>query len=160
MLAGPMVAIIWAFDFMNVYDGPSTGSPRFTGGTQISGNTIPGPFTSTHSTGAITVRFISDPGATEAGWVAHFESSILGVNDAALSSDVNISQTATAGVFSITSKDKVLSYSVFDASGKMVSKGAKVDSTVAKLDLSSFPRGTYVVSVTTSKETVTKKVIR
>ncbi len=148
------------FDFMNVYDGPTTGSPRFAGGTQLSGSTIPGPFTSTHSTGAITVRFISDPGATDTGWIAHFESSVLGVNDAALSSDVNISHTATSGVFAITSKNKVLSYSVFDASGKMVSKAAKLDATVEKLDLSAYPRGTYVVSVTTSKETVTKKVIR
>ncbi|ACU07267.1 hypothetical protein FIC_00814 [Flavobacteriaceae bacterium 3519-10] len=148
------------FDFMNVYNGPSTGSPRFAGGTQISGSTIPGPFTSTHATGAITVRFISDAGETASGWLAHFEQAVLGTSDTALNSAVNVAQTATKGIFAIMSKDKVLSYSVFDASGKLIIKSGKLNSGDQQVNLSAQPRGTYVVSVTTDKETITKKVIR
>lgn len=148
------------YDFMNVYNGPTTGSPIFTGGTQLSGTTIPGPFTSTHSTGAITVRFISDSGATAAGWNANFECMTLATGETSATASVSISQSSVKGIFDIKSKDKILYYSVFDASGKLVKNNVKANSTDEKVDLSDFPKGTYVVSVTTSIETVTKKVIR
>lgn len=148
------------YDYMNVYNGPTTGSPRFTGGTQLSGTTIPGPFTSTHATGAITVRFISDFGVTAAGWNANFECMTLATGETSATASVSISQSSVKGIFDIKSKDKILSYSVFDASGKLVKNNLKSNSTDEKVDLSTFPKGTYVVSVTTSKETVTKKVIR
>ncbi len=148
------------YDFMNVYNGPTTGSPIFTGGTQLSGTTIPGPFTSTHATGAITVRFISDPGVNAAGWNANFECMNLATGETSATASVSISQSSVKGIFDIKSKDKILSYSVFDASGKLVKNNLKSNSTDEKVDISTFPKGTYVVSVTTPKETVTKKVIR
>ena len=148
------------FDFMNIYNGPSTGSPRFTGATQISGNTIPGPFQSTHATGAITVRFISDAGVAASGWVATFDCVTLATGEVSASSAVNIVQSSTKGIFSITAKDKIQSYKVFDASGKLVKTSAKLNVNDENVDLTANPRGSYVISVTTSKETVTKKVIR
>ena len=148
------------YDFMNVYNGPTTGSPIFTGGTQLSGTTIPGPFTSTHATGAITVRFISDPGVNAAGWNANFECMTLATGETTATNAVSITQSSVKGIFDIKSKDKILSYSVFDTSGKLVKNNLKSNSTDEKVDLTAFPKGTYVVSVTTSKETVTKKVIR
>ncbi|ROI10275.1 T9SS C-terminal target domain-containing protein [Kaistella haifensis] len=148
------------YDYMNVYNGPTTGSPRFSGGTQLSGTTIPGPFTSTHATGAITVRFISDAGATAAGWNATFECTTLATGETTATNAVSITQSPVKGIFDIKSKDKMHSYSVFDASGKLVKNNVKSNSTDEKLDLTAFPKGTYVVSVITSKETVTKKVIR
>lgn len=148
------------FDFMNVYNGPTTGSPRFTNGTQLSGNTIPGPFQSTHSTGAITVRFISDGGVSGTGWNSTFDCLTLATGETSMANSVKISQTAVKNIFSITSKDKILSYSVLDASGKLVKNAVKLNATEEKLDLSAYPKGTYVISVTTAKETVTKKVIK
>lgn len=148
------------YDYMNVYNGPTTGSPRFSGGTQLSGTTIPGPFTSTHATGAITVRFISDAGATAAGWNATFECTTLATGETTVTTSVSITQSSVKGIFDIKSKDKILSYSVFDASGKLVKNNVKANSTDEKVDLTVLPKGTYVVSVITSKETVTKKVIR
>lgn len=148
------------FDFMNVYNGPTTGSPRFTNGTQLSGTTIPGPFQSTHATGAITVRFISDGGVSGAGWNSSFECVTLATGEASLANSVKIFPTDAKGTFSVASKDKILSYSVLDASGKLVKNAVKLDATEGKLDLSAYPKGTYMVSVTTAKETVTKKIIR
>ncbi|MCQ4034474.1 M12 family metallo-peptidase [Kaistella montana] len=148
------------YDFMNIYNGPTTESPGFANGTQLSGNTIPGPFTSTHATGAITVRFISDSRVTATGWNSNFECLTLATDETAASASVSISQSSVKGIFDIKSKDKILFYSVFDASGKLVKNNAKSNSTEEKVDLAAFPKGTYVVSVTTSKETVTKKVIR
>ncbi|MBU4537953.1 MAG: M12 family metallo-peptidase [Weeksellaceae bacterium] len=148
------------FDFMNVYNGPTTGSPRFANGTQLSGNTIPGPFQSTHATGAITVRFISDGGVSGTGWNSTFDCLTLATGETSMANSVKISQTAVKNIFSITSKDKILSYSVLDASGKLVKNAVQVNVSEEKLDLSAYPKGTYMVSVTTAKETVTKKVIK
>ena len=149
------------YDFMNIFNGPNTGSPRFTGATQITGNTIPGPFQSTHATGAITVRFISDAGVTGTGWLATLECvNLLATGEVDAADGVSIAQTSVKGIFAIKAKDKVESYSVFDASGKLVKSSAKLTAGEEKIDLSANPKGTYVISVRTSKETVTKKLVR
>ena len=48
------------YDFMYIYNGPSTSSPLFTNGNGLTGTALPGTFTSTHPSGAITVRFVSE----------------------------------------------------------------------------------------------------
>lgn len=55
------------YDFLRIYDGPSTASPLV--GT-YSGTALPPTFTS--SGGALTVRFTSDGWITRAGWVANW----------------------------------------------------------------------------------------
>ena len=149
-----------AGDFMNVYDGPGIGSPRFSNGSQLSGTTIPGPFQATNDTGAVTVRFISNSSSTKAGWKATVECLNLATGENTLANSLNISSTAVKGVFAMTSKDKILSYKVFDASGKLVKNSNQLNSSEEKLNLANYPVGTYVVSVTTTKETTTKKIIR
>ena len=148
------------YDFMNVYDGPSTASPRFTNGVNLSGTAIPGPFTSTHTTGAITVKFVADQLENGAGWVSTFECTNLGTGENMISNSTNVSPSAVKGIFIITSKDKVLSYEVFDLSGKLVKRSSKSLESQDKIDLSAAPAGTYVVRMVTAKETVTKKVIK
>ncbi|KIA88381.1 zinc metalloprotease [Kaistella jeonii] len=147
-------------DFMTVYDGPGIGSQRFPNGSQLTGNAIPGPFQATTATGAITVRFISNTGGTKGGWKGSIECLTLATSETALANDLNISTTSTKGIFAITSKDKILSYKVFDASGKLVKNIGKLNSSEEKLDMSNYPVGTYVVSVNTSTGTITKKIIR
>ena len=147
-------------DFMNVYDGPNIASPRFSGGTQISGNTIPGPFQATSASGAITVRFSSNATVVGAGWNANVQCITLATSETALANDINISKTTAKGIFVITSKDKILTYSVYDPSGKLIKKESNLKTAEQKLDLSNNPVGTYVVSVTTSTGTLTKKIIR
>ncbi|MBL7981155.1 MAG: T9SS type A sorting domain-containing protein [Flavobacteriales bacterium] len=70
------------FDFVRIYDGPSTSSPLL--GT-FSGTTIPGPFTSTHPSGCLTVNFTSDNTINAPGYTAN------------LSCCVAPAPTATAG---------------------------------------------------------------
>lgn len=55
------------YDFLKVYNGPSRLSSLF--GT-FCGNTIPGPFQSTHSSGALTFWFKTDDGGEGQGWKA------------------------------------------------------------------------------------------
>lgn len=149
-----------AGDYINVFNGPDLSSPRFTNGMQLTGNAIPAPFESTHASGAITVRFISNASGAKPGWVANVECLTLATNEAALGANIHISKTSQKGIFIITSKDKILSYKVFDASGKLVAETGNVNAEVKTLDIAKYPAGTYVVSITTSKETVTKKIIR
>ena len=55
------------YDILYVYNGPSTSSPLLG---SFSGNTIPGPFTSTASNGSLTFKFVSDVSVNYSGWNA------------------------------------------------------------------------------------------
>ncbi len=55
------------YDFVRIYNGPSTASPLLG---IFSGTAIPGPFTSTHPSGCLTVNFTSDVSFTYAGYTA------------------------------------------------------------------------------------------
>ncbi|MGA9213010.1 M12 family metallo-peptidase [Kaistella sp.] len=147
-------------DYLIIYNGPTITSPRFPGPSTISGNTIPGPFESSHATGAITVRFISNNTNTAPGWVSSFECKSLGTSESSRANAIAVSPSATKGIFTISSKDQIQSYQVFDASGKLVKTGAKSSGLQEKIDLSATPSGTYMVSIVTTKETVIKKIIK
>ncbi|MEI7487300.1 MAG: M12 family metallo-peptidase, partial [Chryseobacterium sp.] len=69
------------YDYIYVYNGPSTSSPMFANGNGLTGSTLPGAFTSTHSSGAITVKFISDEAVNEGGWKANFSCAVLAVDN-------------------------------------------------------------------------------
>lgn len=73
--SGSSIRITWnsfssegGFDFIRVYDGPTTGSPLLYG--PNSGTLSIPQLTSTHPTGALTVQFTSDFIITAAGWNA------------------------------------------------------------------------------------------
>jgi gliding motility-associated-like protein len=70
------------WDALYVYDGPSTASPLIASANGAGnvpgglaggywGTTIPGPFTSTHPTGALTFVFRSDSSGVRAGWTSN-----------------------------------------------------------------------------------------
>jgi hypothetical protein len=59
------------YDFLHIYDGPNVNSPQIAG-SPFNGTTSPGTITSTHSTGALTFKFISDQSINKAGWAASF----------------------------------------------------------------------------------------
>ena len=147
-------------DKVIVYNGPNIASPRFPGATNISGNSIPGPFESTHATGAITFRFMPNSNNTSAaGWVATFECKSLATGENSRANGISISPSAAKGIFTIISKDQIQSYQVYDTSGKLI-KTSKASGLQEKVDLSSAPVGTYMVSIVTAKETVIKKIIK
>ena len=147
-------------DNVIIYNGPNLASPRFPGGTNISGNTIPGPFESTHATGAITFRFTPNGQNNAAGWVATFGCSNLATNESLRNNAISISPSGTKGIFTIVSKDQIQSYQVFDASGKLIKTVNKTTGIQEKVDLFAAPSGTYMVSIVTAKETVIKKIIK
>lgn len=60
------------FDFLSVFDGPTTSDPMIPG-SSFTGNSSPGTITATsiNTTGCLTFRFFSDGSNTAAGWVAN-----------------------------------------------------------------------------------------
>jgi hypothetical protein len=69
------------YDALYVYNGPDTTYPLFSSGNPVTlsgfpaggyyGNSsLPGPFTSTHASGCLTLHFMSDPGVVDSGWRA------------------------------------------------------------------------------------------
>ncbi|MBB4805595.1 hypothetical protein HNP38_000867 [Chryseobacterium defluvii] len=149
------------YDYMFVYDGPSTSSPLFANGIGLTGDTVPGPFTSTHPSGAITVRFISDEAISAAGWNATFSCAVLGVDDVDVkNSIINIYPNPAKNVVVISSKENLKSYKIFDESGRLVISASSVKGNKQEVNVSSLLKGNYIVSVETEKQIVNKKLIK
>ncbi|ASW73400.1 zinc metalloprotease [Chryseobacterium piperi] len=148
------------YDYLYIYNGPSTTSPLFANGT-LTGNTLPGPFTSTHSSGAITVRFVSDPGVTEDGWKANFSCAVLGIEEVSTKDNtVNIFPNPAKNMITISSKENLKSYKMYDAAGRVVLSSSSLKGNKLEVNISSVQTGNYVVSVETDKQTVIKKLIK
>lgn len=56
------------YDFLQIFNGTSTSAPALHPGNGFTGNTSPGVLTSTHSSGCLTARFLSDAIVTDVGW--------------------------------------------------------------------------------------------
>ncbi|KFF26004.1 T9SS type A sorting domain-containing protein [Chryseobacterium vrystaatense] len=149
------------YDFMYVYNGPSTGSPLFANGNNLTGDTIPGPFTSTHSSGAITVRFVSDSGVTGNGWKAGFSCGVLRVDDAVAGNNlISIYPNPAKNIIVISSKDALKSYKIYDEAGRLVLSSYSLKGDREEVNVSSLQKGNYVVTIETDKKTVSKKLIK
>ncbi|KMQ67294.1 hypothetical protein ACM39_14170 [Chryseobacterium sp. FH2] len=116
---------------------------------------MPGTFTSTHPSGAITVKFVSDPGVNDLGWQASFSCAVLGVEDT-----VGIYPNPAKTMITISSKENLKSYKIFDASGRLITSASSLKGNNAEVNLSSVQTGNYVITVETEKQTVTKKLIK
>lgn len=148
------------YDYMYIYNGPSTTSPLFANGT-LTGNTLPGVFTSTHATGAITVRFVSDPAETGSGWKAGFSCAVLGIEDVSTKDNtVNIYPNPAKNMIVISAKENLRSYKMYDEAGRLVLSSDSLKGNKSEINISSIQTGNYIVSVETEKQTVIKKLIK
>lgn len=148
-------------DFLYVYDGDSEQSPLFEGGT-LTGNINPGPmFASTHPSGAITVKFLSDYGGVSTGWEASVDCAFLDVIDLSAGDDLQIYPNPAVSVLYILSpKARVESIQLTDITGRRVLAQSNFDSKEGSLDLSGLAPGVYILTMKTDKKTVTKKVVK
>ncbi|MEZ4758105.1 MAG: CUB domain-containing protein, partial [Flavobacteriales bacterium] len=125
------------YDFVRVYDGPGTASPLL--GT-FSGSSLPGPFTSTHPSGCLTLNFTSDFSNTAAGYTA------------SLSCCVNPAPSATAANNGPVCSGDDIQLSVSTNSGTVFSwtgpNGfSSSDQAPLLPDVGSAASGTYTVTV-------------
>ncbi len=129
------------YDYMYVYDGASTASPELSGN-GLTGTGIPGPFVSSSPDGALTIRFFSDPGVVESGYVATVSCednlSIDGFSNIDLTYWPNPTN-GTVNILANTAIDEVL---IYNPQGRLLYNGSP-NSLEAKIDISQFATGTY-----------------
>lgn len=154
-------ALEQGYDFMYVYNGPSTSSPLFANGNSLTGNSLPGTFTSTHSSGAITVRFVSDPAENESGWKANFSCAVLAVEDVnTKDNSINIYPNPAKNMITISSKNALQSFKIYDEAGRLIKSESSLKGRKLEVDISSMQTGNYVVTVETENQKITKKLIK
>ena len=148
------------YDYMNVYNGTSSNASKlFENGKELNGNKIPGPFVSTDDSGAITIRFRSDGGLELKGWAAQINCNSLGLEDLN-KVEFNIYPNPTADFVTLSSKEKIVSYQVFDMSGRLLVETNKIDKKESKIDLSKYPKGVYLLNIKTDKKSYSQKVTK
>ena len=148
------------YDYMDIYNGAVPNATKlFSNGKQLNGNTIPGPFVSTDNSGAITIKFVSDGGLELKGWAAQVNCNSLGLEDIN-KLEFSVYPNPTTDFVTLSSKESIVSYQVYDIGGKLLSKSNKLDKKEAKIDLSNYPKGIYVLSIKTDKRTYTQKVTK
>lgn len=146
-------------DYMYVYNGDSITSPIFEGGT-ITANNNPGPsFTSTHSSGAITIKFVSTDAPPAYGWEATVNCGFMSIEDNDLSSGVSVYPNPTSSVLNIEAKKDIFSVKLNDVSGKSI-LSKKSNSLKEKLNIQHLPKGVYILTVEMKDKTITKKIIK
>lgn len=149
------------YDFMYIYNGPSTSSPLFANGNSLTGTALPGTFTSTHPSGAITVRFVSDPAVNDIGWKANFSCVVLAVEDVNTKDNaVNIYPNPARNIITISSKDALKSFKIYDEAGRLIKSESSLKGNKHDVTISSMQTGNYVVTVETEKQKITKKLIK
>jgi hypothetical protein len=149
------------YDFMYVYNGSSTASPLFANGNNLSGSTVPGPFTSTDPSGAITVRFVSDGGVTGNGWKVNFSCGVLAVEDITTKNNsIDIYPNPAKNMITLSSKERLKGYKIYDEAGRLVASDSSLKGNKQEINLSSIQTGNYVITVETEKQTVNKKLIK
>ncbi|MGH1517361.1 M12 family metallo-peptidase [Chryseobacterium sp. JK1] len=149
------------YDFMFIYNGPSTSSPLFANGNNLTGTTIPGPFTSTDPSGAITVRFVSDGGVTANGWNVNFGCSVLAVEEVSTKNNtVDIYPNPAKNKIILSSKEAFKSYKIYDEAGRLVNSASSLKGNKQEINLSTLQTGNYVITVETTTQIINKKLIK
>ncbi len=143
------------YDFLYVYNGDSDQAQVFSGGNSLSGSNIPGPFTATNASGAITVKFVSDPMETDQGWKIKVDCGELSMQDH-LSSKIAIYPNPTTDLVNIKSKNSIEFIKVYSLTGELL-KTVNYKSTISIKDL---PKGVYIISTKSGDKIINQKVTR
>jgi hypothetical protein len=146
------------YDYVYVYNGNSLNAPLMNPGGST-GTTIPGPFTSTASDGALTLRFFSDQGLVDSGFVATTSCSPnLGIIQNA-TVDFTYFPNPTNGVVNINSKTTITSISVYNVAGQLLYDN-KLNDLNASVDIAAYAKGTYFFKLKFDDKEVNFKILK
>lgn len=146
------------YDYLYVYNGSSTSADSFNPG-GYTGTAFPGPFESTAPDGALTLRFLSDGGVTDQGWVAATSClNSLGVDEHSYI-DFAYYPNPTNGIVTIDSKNNISEVAVYNIEGRLLYSGA-VNGLTAQVDITSFSAGTYFFKMKVEDQTVNFKIVK
>ncbi|MDG4950346.1 T9SS type A sorting domain-containing protein [Weeksellaceae bacterium KMM 9724] len=156
------------WDVLYVYDGPDASYPLIDSGSPAtgsgfpaggySGTTIPGPFTSTDESGALTFVFMSDDSFNGGGWLAHVSCEQLSVQENELQKFVYY-PNPTKGLLNLKAASNIEKVEIYNLLGqKLIS--SNINSTSTQIDISKLAVGNYIMRVSIAGETGTYKVLR
>ena len=130
------------YDYLFIYNGNSTNAEDLTGG-GLTGNNNPGTYTSTAADGSLTLKFYSDGGVVDAGYVATVAcESILGTENFNQNIDFTYYPNPTNGSVNLSSKTNMTEVSVYNLAGQLLYNN-KINALDAKVDVSDYASGTY-----------------
>ncbi|MFY8180379.1 MAG: M12 family metallo-peptidase [Flavobacterium sp.] len=129
------------YDYLYVYNGNSTAAPLMNPGGST-GTTIPGPFVSSATDGSLTVRFYSDQGVIDTGFIATISCSPnLNINSNNYI-DFNYYPNPSNGKVTINSKTAINQIQVYNVTGQLL-LDKNLNETTTNVDISAFAQGTY-----------------
>jgi len=145
------------YDYLFIYNGNSTASEDLTGG-GLTGNTNPGSFTSTAADGSLTLKFYSDGGVVDAGYVATVAcESILGTENFSQNIDFTYYPNPTNGSVNLSAKTNMTEVSVYNLAGQLLYNN-KINALDAKVDVSNYASGTYFFKLKFDQKEVNFKI--
>ena len=156
------------WDALYVFDGPDANSPMIGSGNPATGsgfpaggyygNTIPGPFTSTHASGALTVVFMSDGSIQNSGWTADVTCGEIGIPDGEILGFVYY-PNPVVNILNIQADTTIDRVEIYNVLGQTV-LNQNIGATSAQLNVGDFASGVYLMKVTSEGNTGTYQVIR
>ncbi len=156
------------WDYLSIYNGPAITSPvlaaskcgetGFPPSVATSLLSVGDSFTSTDPSGQLTVRFRSDDIVTKAGWSATVSCAVLAV-DNVNASKFSYYPNPTSGILNISASGKIENVEVYNMVGqKVMTLSPKSDR--SEINMSSLPKGVYLVKALVNGKVVTNKVIK
>jgi hypothetical protein len=129
------------YDYLYVYNGNSTAATLMNPGGST-GTTIPGPFVSSATDGSLTVKFYSDQGVIDTGFIATISCSPnLNINSNNYI-DFNYYPNPSNGKVTINSKTAINQIQVYNVTGQLL-LDKNLNETTTNVDISAFAQGTY-----------------
>jgi len=130
------------YDYLYLYDGNSANAPDLSNG-GFTGSENPGTFTSTAADGSLTLKFYSDGGVVDQGYVASIScENRLATNDFEADIDFTYYPNPANGFVSIDSKTKITEVAVYNIAGQLLYKN-DTNALHTKVDISAYANGTY-----------------
>ena len=146
------------YDYLYVYNGNTTSAPLLNLGGST-GSTIPGPFSSTATDGSLTIKFFSDQGLVDAGFVATTSCTPnLGTNNFQ-GIDFTYYPNPTNGIVTVNSKAAISSISVYNIAGQLLYTSLNNDRN-ATVNIAAFATGTYFFKLKFDEKEVNFKVLK
>jgi hypothetical protein len=144
------------YDYLYIHNGNSTAAPLLNpdGST---GNTIPGPFVSTAADGSLTMRFFSDQGVVDSGYIATTSCTQNLATNSNSVLDFSYYPNPTNGIVTITSNNEIKEVSVFNITGQLLYQSKY---NINSVDISSFARGTYFFKLKLDDNEVHFKILK
>lgn len=93
--------------------------------------------------------------------VVYGKDATLAVDDSVRSAfDIQVYPNPTSDILNIKlDKAQKSTFKIFDLAGKLVKESSSLDQTT-EINISSLPKGIYIININTGKESVNKKIIK